>query len=96
MDTFSFKNAYLKCIGERLCDVLNDQGRLGIIYRGLTKHIMAKYGGSTILKTINIAACLYSPITRTIALLIENGIQIRSLDASFHTQNTKIESKWET
>jgi hypothetical protein len=26
MDAFSFKNAYLKCIGEQLRDALNDQG----------------------------------------------------------------------
>jgi hypothetical protein len=45
MDAFSFKTAYLKCIGEQLRDALNDQGRLGTIYRGLTKYNMAKYEG---------------------------------------------------
>jgi hypothetical protein len=30
-DAFSFKNAYLKCIGEQLRDTLNDLGRLGTI-----------------------------------------------------------------
>jgi hypothetical protein len=94
MNAFSFKNAYLKCIGEQLRDALNDQGWLGIIYKGLTKFIMAKYGGSTILTTITIAACLHSPITRTKVLLIENGIQIRSFDQTFHTTSTSIEKEW--
>jgi hypothetical protein len=93
MDTFSFKIAYLKCIGVQLRDALNDQGRLGIIYRGLTKYIMAKYGGSTTLTHITTTACLHSPTTRTIALLNEN--KICSLDKNFHTTCTELEKQWE-
>jgi hypothetical protein len=43
---FSLKNAYLTCIGEQLINALNDKGRLGQIYNGLTKHILAKHGGA--------------------------------------------------
>ena len=57
---------------------------------------MANHGGSTTLKPINTTTCLHSPTTRTIALLIENEIQIRSLDSTFHTQNAKIENRWKT
>jgi hypothetical protein len=93
MDAFSFKTTYLKCIGKQLRDALNDQGRLGTIYKGLTKFLMAKYGGSTTLTKITIATCLHSPTTRTIALLIENDVQIKSLDQNFHTICTKIEQQ---
>ena len=95
MDAFSIKTAYLKYISEQLRDVLNDQGRLGIIYRGLTKYIMAKYGGSTILTHITTVTCLHSPTTCTIALLNENVIQIHSFDKNFHTTCTKLEKQWE-
>ena len=70
MNAFSFKNAYLKCIGKQRRDALNDQGRPWTIYRGLTKYTMAKYGGSTTLTQSNTAPCLHSPTTRTIALLL--------------------------
>jgi hypothetical protein len=33
LEAFSLKNAYLRCIGEQLRNALNDQGRLGIIYK---------------------------------------------------------------
>jgi hypothetical protein len=55
---------------------------------------MANHGGPTTLKPINTTTCLHSPTIRTIALLIENGIQIRSLDSTFYMQNTKIENRW--
>jgi hypothetical protein len=92
MDAFSFKTAYLKCIGEQLQDALNDQGRLGTIYRGLTKYIMAKYGGYTTLTHITTAACLHSPTTHTIALLNENKIQILSFDKAFHVTCTEMDN----
>jgi hypothetical protein len=78
---------------EQLRDALNNQGRLGIIYKGLTKHIVAKHGGSTTLTPIRIA-CLYSSTTKTIALLIKNRVQIASFDTPFHTTCTMIENKW--
>ena len=46
IEAFSLKNAYLRCIGEQLRNALNDKGRLGIIYRGLTHFILVKYGGA--------------------------------------------------
>ena len=45
IEAFSLKNAYLRCIGEQRRNALNDRGRLGKIYRGLTHYILAKYGG---------------------------------------------------
>jgi hypothetical protein len=94
MNAFSFKNAYLKCIGEQLRDALNDQGRLGIIYKGLTKFILAKYDGSTILTTITTAACLHSPITLTIALLNDNKVHVHNFDQTFYTTSTSLENEW--
>ena len=38
LEAFLLKNAYLRCIGEQLRNALNDQGRLGIIYKGLIHH----------------------------------------------------------
>jgi hypothetical protein len=92
MDVFSFKNAYLKCIGEQLWDAPNDQGRLGTIYKGFTKYIIAKYGGSTTLTQIKTAACIHSPTTRTIALT-ENKVQIRSFEINFHKTCMEIVKK---
>lgn len=66
IEAFSSKNTYVKCIEEHLRDALNDIGHIGVIYKGLTKYIMANYGGST--------TCLHSLITKTIALLQQNGI----------------------
>ena len=40
-EAFSLKNAYITCIGEQLINALNVQGRLGRIYNGLTKYILA-------------------------------------------------------
>jgi hypothetical protein len=46
LEAFSLKNAYLRCIGDQLRNTLNDTGRVGIIYKGLIHHILAKYGGA--------------------------------------------------
>jgi hypothetical protein len=46
LDAHSLKIEYLTCIGKQLHNTLNDLGRLGIIYKGLTNHIFAKYGGA--------------------------------------------------
>jgi hypothetical protein len=64
MDAFSFKNAYLKCIGEQLRDALNYQGRLEKIYAKITLSIITKYRRSTTLIPITTAACLYSSTTK--------------------------------
>jgi hypothetical protein len=46
LDAHSLKTKYLTCISKQLCNALNDLGRLGIIYKGLTNYILAKYGGA--------------------------------------------------
>jgi hypothetical protein len=61
LDAHSLKIEYLTCIGKQLRNALNDPGRLGIIYKGLTNHIFAKYGGSQHLPLLNKEACLHSP-----------------------------------
>jgi hypothetical protein len=63
LDAHSLKTEYLTCIGKQLHNALNDPGRLGIIYKGLTNHILAKYGGSQRLPLLNKEACLHSPTT---------------------------------
>jgi hypothetical protein len=71
------------CIGKQLRNALNDPRRLGIIYIGLTNHILAKYGGSQHLPILNKEACLHSPTARTLYLLKHNGLA--------HIQTDKIE-----
>jgi hypothetical protein len=46
LNAHSLKTEYLTCIRKQLRNALNDPGRLGTIYIGLTNHILAKYGGS--------------------------------------------------
>ena len=69
LDAFSFKNAYFRCIGEQLQSALNNKGRLGKIYNGLTRYILGKNGGSQNIPRIKKQDCLRSPITRTLFLL---------------------------
>ena len=69
LEAFSLKNAYLRCISEQLISALNDTGRLGIIYKGLTHHILAKYGGTEEIPRITHNDCTKSPITRTLYLM---------------------------
>ena len=69
LEAFSLKNAYLKCIGEQLRNALNDSGRIGIIYRGLIQHILAKHGGAEDIQRIRPQDCIKSPTTRTLFLL---------------------------
>jgi hypothetical protein len=73
LNAHSLKTAYLKCIGKQLRNTLNDPGRLGTIYKGLTNHILAKYGGSQHLPLLNKETCLHSPTSRTLYLLKHNG-----------------------
>ena len=63
---------YIHCIGQQLLQALNDQGQLGTIYKGLTKYITAKYGGSLHLPKLKQQACSRSPIARTLFLLKKN------------------------
>ena len=69
LEVFSLKNAYLRCIGEQLRNALNDTGRLGIIYKGLIQHILAKHGGAEDIQRIKYQDCIRSPTTRTLFLM---------------------------
>ena len=62
LDAFSFKNAYIRCIREQLQSALNDKGRLGKIYNGLTRYILAKHGGSQNIPRIKTYDCLDHPL----------------------------------
>ena len=73
IEAFSLKNAYLRCIGEQLQNALNDKGRLGIIYKGLTHFILAKHGGAANIPRIKHQDCIRSPTTRTLFLIKRAG-----------------------
>ena len=96
LNAFSLTQAYLRCIGEQLRDALNDPGILGSIYQGLTNYIFSLYGGSRN-PTIPTAACLHSPITRTIYLLKTSGkIHFRKYMDGSHIITHPLETKWLT
>ena len=73
IEAFSLKNAYLRCIGEQLQNVLNDKGRIGIIYRGLTHFILAKHRGAENIPRIKYQDCTRSPTIRTLFLIKKTG-----------------------
>lgn len=58
LNAFSFKTTYFTCIGEQLRNALNDLRILKTIYKGLTYYILAKNGGSYVLR----------PLTKEVAL----------------------------
>jgi hypothetical protein len=91
----SHKTEYLTCIGKQLCNALSDPGRLGIIYKGLTNHILAKYGGSQHLPLLNKKACLHSPTARILYLIKHNGLaHIQSDNVTFPHINTPLTTIW--
>jgi hypothetical protein len=95
MEVFSLKNAYLTCSGEQLRNVLNDTGRLGKIYVGLSNYILAKYGGALHLPRIRYSDCICSPTTRTLFLLKEDAqVHIRSTFLDFLLHPTPLETIW--
>jgi hypothetical protein len=95
LDAHSLKTEYLTCIGKQLRNALNDPGRLGLIYKGLTNHIFAKYGGSQHLPLLNKEACLHSPIARTLFLLKHNGkVHIQTEDTTFTHTETPLATIW--
>ena len=73
IEAFSLKNAYLRCIGEQLRNALNDKGRLGIIYGGLTHFILAKYRGAEKIPRIKHQDCIRSPTTQMLFLIKKSG-----------------------
>jgi hypothetical protein len=84
LDAHSLKTKYLTCIGKQLRNALNDPCKLGIIYKGLTNHILAKYGGAQHLPLLKKEACLHSPTTRTLYLLKHNGQAYIQIDSTSH------------
>jgi hypothetical protein len=97
MEAFSLRNAYLRCIGENLCNALNDPRRLGIIFQGLTNYIFAKNGGAQNIPRITQQACIWSPITCTLFLLKHiAGTHIRNNKDGFILSPTQLESIWLT
>jgi hypothetical protein len=95
LNAYSLKTKYLTCIGKQLRNALNDPGRLGIIYIGLTNHILAKYGGSQHLPLLNKEACLHSPTARTLYLLKHNGLaHIQTDNIEFPHNDTPLAKIW--
>ena len=95
IEVFSLKNAYLRCIGEQLRNALNDKGRLGIIYRGITHFILAKHGGVENIPRIKHQDCIRSPTTRTLFLIKKaGGAHLRSNNDNFPLKATPLEQIW--
>ena len=95
IEAFSLKNTYLRCIGEQLRNVQNDKGRLGIIYRGLTHFIIAKYGGVENIPRIRHQDCMRSPTTKTLFLIKKvGGAHFRSTIDNFPLKATPLEQIW--
>ena len=95
IEAFSLKNTYLRCIGEQLQNALNDKGRFGIIYRGLTHFILAKYGGAEKIPRIKHQDCIRSPTTRMLFLLKKaGGAHLRSQIDNFSLKATPLEQLW--
>jgi hypothetical protein len=90
MQAFSLQNAYLRCIGEQLKEALNDTGKLGIIYRGLTHFILATYGGA-----LNIPRLTSHDYIRTLYLFkTAGGIHLQSTLHNFPLLPTSLETNW--
>jgi hypothetical protein len=95
LDAHSLKIEYLTCIGKQLHTALNNPSRLGTIYKGLTNHIFAKYGGAQHLPLLNKEACLHSPTTRTLYLLKHNGLaHIQTDNTTFPHMETPLATIW--
>ena len=95
IEAFSLKNAYLRCIGEQLHNALNDKGKLGIIYRGLTHFILAKYGGAENIPRIKHQDYIRSSTTRTLFLIKKaRGAHLCSQIDNFPLKATPLEQMW--
>jgi hypothetical protein len=93
MQAFSLNNAYIRCIGEQLKNALNDTGKLGLIYRGLTNFILAKFGGALHLLRLTSHECIRSPLTQTLYLLkTTNEIHLQSTLQDFPLLPTPLET----
>ena len=95
LEAFSLKNAYLRCNSEQLRNALHDPGRLGIIYKGLIQHILAKHGGAEDVPRIKQHDCIRSLTTRTLFLLKKaGGVHLKSIEENFQLHMTKLELEW--
>jgi hypothetical protein len=95
LNAYSLRTEYLTCIGKQLRNALNDRGRLGTIYIGLTNHILTKYGDSQHLPLLNKEACLHSPTARTLYLLKHNGLaHIQTDKVTFPQNDTPLTTIW--
>jgi hypothetical protein len=95
LDAYSLKIEYLTCIGKQLRNVLNDPRRLGTIYKGLTNHILAKYGGSKHLSLLNKKTCLHSSTSQTLYILKYNGqAYIQTENTTFPHMETPLTTIW--
>ena len=95
LEVFSLQISYLRYIGEQLQKTLNDKGRLGQIYKGITKFILAKFGGTQNIPRITRYDCMWSPITRTFFLLKhEAHIHLKSTNPDFFLEPSPLEQLW--
>jgi hypothetical protein len=95
LDAHSLKTEYLTYIGKQLRNAFNNLGRLGTIYKGLTNHIFAKYGGAQHLPLLNKEASLQSPTTRTLYLLKNNGLaHVQTDNTTFPHTDTPLATIW--
>ena len=95
IEAFSLKNAYLRCIKEQFQNALNDKGRLGIIYKGLTHFVLAKHGGAENIPRIKYQDCIRSPTTRTLFLIKKvGGAHLQSNIDNFLLKATTLEQIW--
>jgi hypothetical protein len=95
LNAHSLKTEYLTCIGKQLRNTLNDPRRLGIIYIGLTNHILAKYGRSQHLPLLSKEACLHFPTARTLYLLKHNSLaHIQTDKIAFPHNDTPLAKIW--
>ena len=95
IEASSLQNPYLRCIEEQLQNALNDKGRLGKIYYGLTQFTLAKFGGAKEITRIKSHHCVRSPITRTLFLLKhEAGVHLKNTIDSFILNSSPFETAW--
>ena len=95
LKTFSLKNAYFRFIGEQLINALNDKGKFGTIYKGLTHYILAKHRGAKNIPRIKHPDCNQSPTTRTIYLIkAVGGAHLISQIKKFPLEAKPLEKKW--
>jgi hypothetical protein len=94
MEAFSLKYAYLRCIGEQLQNALNDKGRLGSIYIGLTNYVLAKHCVAHNIPRITSYDCGNFIVTQIMYLFKTTaGIHLKSELPKFPLLPTPLERK---